>query len=293
MTETRIETDFANLESPIVNGAEHAWVIHDPTYPIDLEVASCPNHPPKSEYSAEHILSEMRTYGVDKVVISHVCYYGKNNSYTSHCVQTYPETFAGIGLLVGYRLFDPDDPENPRRLEQAILEDRLVGLRLSPIYDPQAVWFNDPVSYPLWSKAEELDAVFNVFLAPHQIVQVADMAARFPGVNIVIDHLAMIDITAPDGEGFSDLLNLSKFSNVYIRTSLHNPSKEEVPYRDVWPFLERIYQSFGPKRLIYANFHEFIIMKDLIPFFTSDDKSWILGKTADGLYFKGGDADAG
>jgi hypothetical protein len=28
-------------------------------------------------------------------------------------------------------------------------------------------------------------------------------------------------------------------------------------------------------------------MKDLIPFFTSEDKEWILGKTAQGIYFKG------
>lgn len=293
MTTSVSEFDLTGLESPIVNGAEHAWVIHDPRFPIDLHIASCPSHPPKSEYSAEHIRSEMKIYGVDKVVISHVCYYGRNNAYTSHCVKAYPDTFAGIGLLVGYRLFAPDDPENPRRLEQAVVEDNLAGLRLSPIYDPEVEWMNDSTSYPLWRKAEELGAVFNIFLRPHQIRQVADMARRFPGVNIVIDHLAMIDIGASDDAGFGDLLNLSEFPNVYVRTSLHNPSREDVPYRDVWPFLERIYQTFGPRRLIYANFHELIIMKDLIPFFTSDDKRWILGKTAHKLYFGGRDRKSG
>ena len=42
--------------------------------------------------------------------------------------------------------------------------------------------------------AEALRCVFHIFLAPHQVRQVADMAERFPGVNVVIDHLAMIDI---------------------------------------------------------------------------------------------------
>ena len=41
-------------------------------------------------------------------------------------------------------------------------------------------WLNAESSYPLWAKAEELGAVFNIFLEPRQLSQVADMAARFP-----------------------------------------------------------------------------------------------------------------
>src|SRR5712692_7665583 len=271
--------------APVVNAAEHAWVIHDPRFPIDPAVATCPGNLPRSDYSAEFLLSEMRTYGVDHVVISHVCYYGRNNSYTSHCIKTYPGKFAGIGLLVGYRLHSPADKENPSRLERLVKQDRLVGLRLSPIYDRDIVWLNDPACYALWKKAEELGAVFNIFLAPHQVGQVADMARRFPGVNVVIDHLAMIDIAAPDSEGFGPLLDLARFPNVYIRTSLHNPSKsKQTPYRDVWPFLRRIYDRLAPTRLVWANFFEFLIMTEIIPFFTAEDKEWILGKTAHRIY---------
>ncbi|MBI2193929.1 MAG: amidohydrolase [Planctomycetes bacterium] len=269
---------------PIVNAAEHAWVIHDPRFPIVDEVASCPGRPPKSDYSAEHLLSEMEAYGIDKVVISHVCYYGRNNAYTSHCVKTYPGKFAGIGLLVGHRLYAPGDPANPDRLERAFREDHLVGMRISPIYDKGVIWFNDPVCYPLWKKAEELGAVFNIFLAPSQISQLADMAERFPGVNVVIDHFAMFDIRAPEGEGFGPLLSLARLPNVYIRTTLHNPSRQTLPHRDMWPYLRRVYDRFGPQRLIYANFQELLVMKDLIPFFTPEDKEWILDKTAMRIY---------
>ena len=273
-------------KAPFINGAEHAWTLSDSRFAIDSQISSCPNHSPEIDSSAEYLLSQMDIFGIDKDVISHVCYYGRNNDYATHCVRTYPDKFAGIGLLVGHRLYPPHDPENPARLERAITQENLAGMRLSPIYDREVVWFNDPVSYPLWKKAEELEATFNVFLAPEQVCQVADMAERFPGVNVVVDHLAMIDITAPDADGFGPLLNLDRFPNVFIRTSLHNPSKEPIPYRDVWPFLERVYDRFGPQRMIYANFYEFLIMKELIPFFTSQDKEWILGKTAEGVYFK-------
>ncbi len=269
---------------PIVNGAEHAWLMNDPKFPINARLSNCPNNKPTRNYSMEHLLAEMKVHGIDKVVISHVCYYGTDNSYTIHCVKTHPDKFAGIGLLVGHRLYRPDDPENPARLERLMKQDRLVGLRLSPIYDKDKVWINDPVSHPLWKKAEQLGAVFNIYLVPHQIRQVADMAERFPGVKVVIDHFAMIDITKPDSQGIDQLLALQRLPNVYIRTSLHNPSQEQIPYRDMWSYLKRIYDRFGPQRMIYANFFELLIIKELIPFFTAEDKQWILGKTALKVY---------
>lgn len=274
---------WSQPRAPVVNAAEHAWVLNS-NFPMPPELAVCPNLP-DHEYSAEFLLSEMKTYGVDHVVVSHVCYYGRDNSYSTYCVKKYPGRFAAIGLLVGHRLYSPGDRENPSRLERLIKEDGLIGLRLSPIYNRNLVWLNDPVCYPLWAKAEKLGATFNIFLDPHQVGQVADMAARFPGVNVVIDHIAMIDISAPDSAGFGPLLNLAKFPNVYVRTSLHNPSKtKQMPYRDVWPFLRRLYDRFGPRRMVWANFFEYTVIKDLIPFFTEEDKQWILGRTAHRLY---------
>jgi hypothetical protein len=53
---------------------------------MSRELTVCPNLP-DHEYSAEFLLSEMKTYRVDHVVISHVCYYGRDNSYPSDCVK--------------------------------------------------------------------------------------------------------------------------------------------------------------------------------------------------------------
>ncbi|MDA1280032.1 MAG: amidohydrolase family protein [Chloroflexi bacterium] len=270
--------------TPVIDAAAHAWVVRDPRFPMDPAVATCPDNMPNIDESAEHLIARMATYGIDQTVISHVCYYGRDNNYTTHCVNEFPKKFTGVGLLVGYRLHSPDDPENPARLERLMNEDGLSGLRLSPIYDPDVVWMNDVVSYPLWRKAEELGAAFNVFAAPHQVAQIDDMAARFPGVNVVVDHFAMIDITRPDSEGFEQLLKLNRHPNVFIRTSLHNPSRQELPYRDMWPYLERAYDAFGPRKLIYASDYELLVMKDLIPFFTTDDKKWILGGNAFTVY---------
>ena len=271
--------------SPVINAAEHAWVINDPRFPIVEADSVCPGHKPTADYSAEHLIAEMNIYGIDRTVISHVCYYGRNNDYPSYIVKKWPDRFAGFGLLVGHRLFDPGDPGNPDRLSYLVEEQGLVGLRLSPIYDREKRGFDDPAMFPIWKRAEELNAVFNIFLSPEQVGQVDTMAQRFSGVKVVIDHIAMIDITAPDEAGCGPLLELSRLPNVYVRTSLHNPSRQGMPYRDVWPYLERIYDAFGPQRMLFANFFEYLIMKEMIPFFSSEDKKCILGKTALGIYF--------
>ena len=187
---------------------------------------------------------------------------------------------------MGDRLHEPGDEANPDRLAQAMEEQGLVGLRLSPIYDKEKRWFDDPVMYPFWERAQELGAVFSVFLAPEQVGQVSNMAERYPGVKVVVDHIAMIDITAPDSDGFGPLLEMNRLPNVYVRTSLHNPSNETTPYRDVWPFLERMYDVYGAERMLFANFFEYLIMKEMIPFLSEEDKRWVLGGTAERVYFR-------
>ena len=156
----------APAPAPVVNGAEHAWVLHDARFRIDPAIASCPASLPKHEYSAEYLLGEMRSHGVDHVVISHVCYYGRNNAYPSHVVKTWSGKFAAIGLLVGHRLHPPADRENPARLERLVKEDGLVGLRLSPIYDPEARWLDDPVCYPLWKNRRRISAARSTSSSP-------------------------------------------------------------------------------------------------------------------------------
>ena len=55
----------------------------------------------------------------------------------------------------------------------------------------------------------------------------------------------------------------------------------------MWTYLERAYDAFGPRRPIYANDYELLVMKDRIPFFTSQDKEWILGGNALAVYRPG------
>ena len=102
-----------------------------------------PTSLPNYEYSGEFLISEMKTYSVDVLLLPHVCYYGRDNSYTSHCIERYPGKFAG-NRTPG-RLSPPlarRQGESWGALQRLVREDGLIGLRLSPIYDRKVVWLN-------------------------------------------------------------------------------------------------------------------------------------------------------
>jgi len=262
----------------IVDTHGHIWILNDPKYPVK---PSGRGQLPDYSYTAEALIADMATHGISHAVMSQARYHGKDNSYLIDSIRKYPDKIAGQGLLIGLGLYSPEDPENPARLETLMKEGRLSGLRLSPIYEPQQTWLNSRETFPLWRKAEALRAIFNVFIAPHQLLQLGEMAARFPGVRIVIDHFGMIDIDEPGRKGFETLLSFEKYSNVYCKVHLNDPSKsKEIPFRDMFPFLQRLYERYGPRRLMYAHLCELLIIKEIVPFFTSEDRDWILGRTA-------------
>jgi predicted TIM-barrel fold metal-dependent hydrolase len=81
-----------------------------------------------------------------------------------------------------------EDPNGYERLRYWVREHGFRGMRFSPIYHPKSTRLNSKEQYPLWREAEKLGAVFNFCILPHQMPMLEDMAERFPGVKIVIDH---------------------------------------------------------------------------------------------------------
>ncbi|MGH8247469.1 MAG: amidohydrolase family protein, partial [Gammaproteobacteria bacterium] len=154
----------------------------------------------------------------------------------------------------------------------------------------------------LWKKAEELGAIFNFFIATEQLPKLEEMVRRFPGVRVVIDHLARIDLKLPDPlPEFKKLLALARYRNVYAKVSELNilsPSKQ-YPYKDTFPWVRRLYDAFGPDRLLWGTgfpgaaraqasrpplAEELALIRGEIPFFTAADREKILGRNAARLW---------
>jgi predicted TIM-barrel fold metal-dependent hydrolase len=176
-------------------------------------------------------------------------------------------------------------------------------MRFSPLYYVgKDGWLNAKATHALWKKAEELGAVFNFFITTPQLPKLEEMIRAFPKVQVVIDHLARIDLRAADPlPEFRKLLALAKCPNVWVKVSelsVLSPS-EKYPYRDTFAWVRRMYDAFGPDRMLWGTGfpgatraeagrpslqQEVDLIRKEIDFFTPADQEKILGKNAAKLW---------
>src|SRR5262245_19942422 len=206
--------------------------------------------PPKTAASLELLVKEMDEHGVTHCVLVQTISHGWDNRYLMHCLKAQPKRFRGQGLI------DPTDPNVADKLEYWMKEHGLAGMRFSPMYyQGKDGWLNARATDRLWEKAAELGAVFNFFIASEQLPKLEDMVRRHPRVKVVIDHLGRVDLEAKDPEPeIRKLLALARYPNVYVKVSEFSsllPSKK-YPFRDAYPLVKRVYDAFGPDRLLWG-----------------------------------------
>ncbi|MFV2066185.1 MAG: amidohydrolase [Pirellulales bacterium] len=303
--------------SPVIDTHMHVWSDHPRRFPFVH-----PYHPdfkePPTRATVEMLLEDMDQNGVTHAILVQVIYHGWDNRYVAECVRRYsrvtPAASDGRSALQrdpvvkpvrqdhgsrfrGHGLIDPTDPAAAEKLEYWVREQGLSGMRLSPIYyQGRDEWLNSRASQALWKKAEELGPVFNLFIAAEQLPKLQQMVERFPAVPVLIDHLAYVRADAPPEE-LDKLLALARCPNVSVKVSeLQSISPQKTyPYRDTYTVVERVYDAFGPDRLLWgtgfpgaARAHydrptlkqELDLIRKHIPFFTAEDKRKILGLNA-------------
>jgi predicted TIM-barrel fold metal-dependent hydrolase len=283
-------------KAPLIDTHMHVWSGEPERFPF-AHPYEPRFKPPKTAGTVEMLLREMDGAGVTHCVLVQVIYHGWDNRYLAHCLKAHPGRFRGQGLI------DPTDPRAAEKLAYWVTEHGLAGMRFSPIYYPgKDDWLNAKASDALWRKAEELKAIFNFFIATPQLPRLEDRVRRFPRVRVVIDHLARVDLRAQDPlPEFKKLLALARYPNVWAKVSelsVLSPSGK-YPYRDTFPWVKRLYEAFGPDRLLWGTGfpgatraeagrpslqEELALVREEIPFFTAADREKILGRNAAGLW---------
>lgn len=236
----------------------------------------------------ENQVEQMTDFGIRFAVLINPRYFGWDNSYIAHSLRSFPNLFVAHGLI------NPQDPQVADRLRYWMTEHHFQGMRFSPIYHPDSMWLNSREHYPLWKTAEELGAVFNYYIAPHQMPMLEDMAGRFPGVKIVIDHAGKPDLKAKNcWQEFRKMFRLKRFPQVWISNSEPYEMSElkKYPYEDTLPFYKAIYEEFGGRQLVWGTGYprprwELPMDKELefvdrfCDFYSAEDRTLMLGQNA-------------
>jgi len=266
----------------IVDTHLHVWELHSERYPWQPLADVAPDY----AWPVESQIEVMDKSGIGKGVLVQPSMYSFDNRYILDCGRRYPERFRLIGLV------DPRADAVESHVE-SLAEQGVRGLRLGPMLRPDIPWYNDKQADRVWKKAAEMNMIITLLVTPDQVAPATEAINRFPGVRVVIDHLARPDkVDDPGGPQFEDLLALAQFEHVYVKVSaLEFMSNEPFPHRDMLDLVQRVFDAFGPERMMWGT--DTPMSQDPT---TLQDALWLIdialpdSSTDDRMHIKGGTA---
>ena len=173
----------------------------------------------------------------------------------------------------------------------------LTGMRLfttGSTMPGQAGWLDDPQSFPAWQKAEESGLPVCLQMTAAGIPQLENVLVRFPGLRVILDHLARpIQDDGPPYTGADSLWRLAEFPGVYVKVTERNLVGAAVGKATPETFFGRLVAEFGASRIAWgSNFPAserslpdlVALARDTLRFLPEADREWIFGRTAKTLY---------
>jgi predicted TIM-barrel fold metal-dependent hydrolase len=277
-----------NRLSHYIDTHVHVWSGDRGKYPIGDGFKSEGISP--VAYSPEEVIALARPSGVDRIVLVQINFYGFDNSFMLEAIEKFPRVFRGVAVVDG-KSEAPD--EEMRRL--ALLG--VSGVRLHPEeITPSSL---DTAGFVKMFRCAADDGLVVCFLMnPESIEVINRQCQKFPKTQLVIDHIARIgmdgEIREPDVRA---LCALAKYPEVRIKLSgFYALGQAKPPHLDLAPLIKRMYETFGPRRLIWGSDCPFSltretyesaisVIRDRLDFISNEDREWILGRAAEQLFF--------
>lgn len=269
---------------PITDAQVHFWDIDRPErpWPRPLQRPQQPNG-----FYPSQMIPEMDAAGVDRAVIVPPTWAGDYNDLAIQAAQDYPGRFAVMGR------FDPRRPDAQEALASWRSQPHMLGIRMTFRVPPYDTWLDDGTLDRLgfWDACEQ-HGIPVMVLVPNEAHKLQPVAQRHPNLTLLIDHMAA-DLEGKGADAFKGLnavIDLARYPNVSVKTSSAPCfSAEPYPFRDIYPFLRRIYDAYGARRMLWgADFTRLTStypeclrhFQEGLDFLTEEDKEWVLGKSA-------------
>jgi predicted TIM-barrel fold metal-dependent hydrolase len=138
-----------------------------------------------------------------------------------------------------------------------------------------------------------------LLINPDALPAVRRRCENFPDTPVVIDHLARIGLAGPIiDRDIQALCALARYPKVKVKVSAFDAlGEKKPPHLDLAPLIKRVHEAFGPKRLMWGTDCPFQVqsetyadsislLRDRLDFFSTEDKEWILRRTAEETFFR-------
>jgi L-fuconolactonase len=264
----------------IVDAQVHIWGANTPQRPWpDRETK--PHRP--VPLGKDELLKQMDAAGVRRVVIVPPSWEGDRNDLALAAAREHPDRFAVMGRLA------LEKPESRGLIDGWKRQPGMLGARFTFHTTAQRPWLSDGTAEWLWIAAERAQLPLMIHV-PGSLDKVDPVAARFPGLKLVIDHLGRFSHLR-DAAAFEDLpllLALAKRPNVAVKASaLPCLSTGNYPYRGLHDVIRRVFDAFGPQRMFWGtdlsrlpcSYKQGVTMfTEELPFLKGGDLELVMGK---------------
>lgn len=251
-------------------------------------------------FKTETLLSLMDSGGVEKAVLLQAPNYGFQNGYIAESVKKHPERLAGACAF---------DPYAKKALElfRHFTDDlgyRAVKFEISESWGLSGIHpdlsLDAPVFDPIWEWVLQRDVTVVVDTGPRGNINwrtdtIARTFRRYPGMRFVLAHVLF-----PHDDGFNEerlrMIEEIAGENCYFDISNIIHDHEEYPYPNLQKYLRSLVDLAGADHVMWGSDLPWILCQYGYPelsrylidggVFSKQELSWILGETAEKVYFR-------
>lgn len=274
-----------------IDAHSHIWTRDIDAYPLKQGTTLADLAPPS--FTTEELLTTAQKENVGRaVLIAHHTFYGFDNKYMTDAAEQHPGVFKVVGMI------DESKPHPDADMKQ-LLKQHVTGFRITPSVRQDAHWLNNAGMQLMWKTAAATGQAMCCLINPDNLPEVDKMCGKFPDTKVVIDHFARIGVDGETRESdLKHLCSLARHEHTFVKISAYYAlGKKQAPYDDLRPMIRRLYDAFGPQRLMWASDSPYqlvgegntysasiALIRDRMDF-SADDREWLLRKTAEGVYF--------
>ncbi len=273
---------------PWIDTHSHIWTHDLEKYPL-ADGHTVADLSPR--FSKKELLALAHSSGVGRVVlIHHHPLYGWDNSYLLDTATQMPNTFRVVGAVDNFQ-------KNPGKTMRLLLKQHMTGVRITPSLHNEK-WLAGGMD-EMWQTGADTGQNICCLINPDEIEPIDAMCEKHPDTPVVIDHFACVGIDGTIRKSDLDALcDLAHHRNTTVKISAYYAlGKKEPPYLDLLPMIRRLFDAFGPERLMWGSDSPYqlsrdhtyedsiALIRDRIDFLSPGDRDWLLRKTAERVFF--------
>jgi len=217
---------------------------------------TAPPHHWRTPYTIERALADMDAAGIDRVINCPAIWDPAAGDYADEAALAHPTRFGTMGRFV------LDDGADESRVDEWMAKPGMVGLRFLLNRPATDAALADGALDWLWDAAHQRGLPVALAALPEQLSidaalrRIGDIARRFPGMRLLIDHLYLgpFDRLPEAAARFDALIDLARIPNVAVKASaVPAMATDPYPFASTHSLLRRVFDAYGAERMFWGS----------------------------------------